>query len=239
MNKEIETRALSAALLAGFPMPNGEVVPSEEPDFRIETETGTLGIELTEVLPPPRNESFSSPVAEEDLHKSVIEIAEKDYRMAGGLPVKVSAFFWDIERARNKKREMADGLVDFVRSNCALANPIFMTDRRNRLPDGFSVVSIDSNPGPWWSGEGVGNTVEGIYQQLAARIAAKNKLLPTYRANLPNSPIWLLLYSCVGVSRGVHMPYGISEWSFPFDFDRVFFFASLSGSVEEIRRATG
>jgi hypothetical protein len=40
---------------------------------------------------------------------------------------------------------------------------------------------------------------------------------------------------CAGVSRGVEMPHGISEWSFPFNFDRVFFFASLTGSVVEIR----
>lgn len=237
LNKDIEIRALLAARRAGFSIPSGEVIPGEEPDFRIETETGTLGIELAEVLPPPRNDSFSSPVAEEDLHQSVIEIAEKNYCIAGGQPVKVSAFFWEVERARNKKHDMADGLVEFVRSNCARANPVFMTDRRDKLPHGFSAVSIDSHPGPWWSGECVGNTLEGIYRQLATRIAAKNKLLPTYRANLPNSSIWLLLYSCSGVSRGVEMPHGISEWSFLFEFDRVFFFASLSGSVAEIRRA--
>jgi hypothetical protein len=218
-------------------MPSGEVIPSEEPDFRIETETGTVGIELTEVLPPPRNESFSSPVAEEDLHKSVVEIAELDYGTAGGLAVKVRTYFWNIERVKNRKWEMAHALAGFVKSHRGEANTVATFTRRDKLPEGFGVISIDSNPGPWWSGEGVENTFEGIYQQLAARIAAKNKLLPTYRANLPNSPIWILLYSCAGVSRGVHMPYGISEWSFPFDFDRVFFFASLSGSVEEIRRA--
>jgi hypothetical protein len=49
--------------------------------------------------------------------------------------------------------------------------------------------------------------------------------------------IWLLLYSRVTVSRSIPVPYGIEEWSFPFEFDRVFWFASLENRVVEIRRA--
>lgn len=33
------------------------------------------------------------------------------------------------------------------------------------------------------------------------------------------------------------MPHGFAEWTFPFEFDRVFFFSSLSGKVEEIRKS--
>jgi len=238
LNKEIESRALLAAHRAGFPLPSGEIIPGEEPDFRIATETGTLGIELTEVLPPPRNESFRSPVAEEDLHKSAVEIAEKDYSMAGGLPLKVRAYFWDIERGRNKKREMAQRLACFVKSHCSEATPVATFTRRDKLPEGFGVISIDSNPGPWWGGESVGNTLEGIYQQLAARIAAKNKLVPTYRKNLPpGTEVWLLLYSTAAVSRSIPVPRGIDEWEFHFDFDRVYWFSCLEGQFVEIRRA--
>jgi hypothetical protein len=33
------------------------------------------------------------------------------------------------------------------------------------------------------------------------------------------------------------MPYGMSGWLFPLEFDRILFYASLGGKVEEIRRA--
>ena len=79
------------------------------------------------------------------------------------------------------------------------------------MPEGFGVISIASGAESWWSGESVENTLSGIQQQLAARIIAKNKLLPTHRKNLPNSPIWLLLYSGVGVSRSIEMPHGIDQ----------------------------
>jgi hypothetical protein len=40
----------------------------------------------------------------------------------------------------------------------------------------------------------------------------------------------------MGVSRGVPMPHGIGDWTFPFGFERVFFYSSLNRTVEEIRR---
>jgi hypothetical protein len=79
--------------------------------------------------------------------------------------------------------------------------------------------------------------VDGIRQQVATTIESKNKLLSRYQANLPDSPIWLLIYSCAEVSRGVPMPRGIGGWTFPFGFERVFFYAGLDQAVEEIRKA--
>jgi len=236
--KQLEARALEAARLAGLVIPCGEVIPGEEPDYRIKGETGAiLGIELTEVMPPPRDKSFSSPVAEEKLHKSVIGLAEQEYyQTPDAVPVQVSVYFWNIERTRSKKQEMAHALVAFVRAHRPEANPV-ATFTRLRIPSGFGTVTIRSTPRPWWSGESSSNTLEGIHGQFAACIAAKNNLLPAYRANLPNTPIWLLLYSCAGVSRGIELWPVMSQWSFAFDFDRVFFLATLNGSVMEIQRA--
>jgi hypothetical protein len=99
------------------------------------------------------------------------------------------------------------------------------------------VISISATTGPWWSGESVNLTLDQIHQQIAKRIEAKNKLLPTYRSNLPNIPIWLLIYSGAGVSRSVPIPHGFAEWTFPFEFERVFIFSSLDNEIEEVRRA--
>jgi hypothetical protein len=237
--KKTEAHVLEAARVAGFIVPSGEVIPGEEPDYRIKNETGTiLGIELTEVMPPPRDKSFSSPVAEMKLHESVIEIAEQEYyQTVDAVPVQVSVYFWRIERTRSKKQEIAHALVDFVRAHCNEANPVAIFTRLRKIPDGFGTVIIRSTPRPWWSGESSSNMLEDIQEQIAASIAGKNKLLATYRANLPNTPIWLLLYSCAGVSRGIEMWPVVDEWSFAFDFDRVFFFATLNGSIVEIQRA--
>jgi hypothetical protein len=236
--KECELRVLAAARSASSFFPSGEIIVGEAPDIRIKGEAGTVGIELTELLPLSRNDSFNSSLAEEGLHNDVVRLAEEDYyRTPGATPVKITVYFRDVERGKNRKREMAQALSAFVTSHREQAKPVVTFVRRDKLPDGFGTISIASGAGAWFSGESVGNTISGIRQQLAARIGAKSSLVPNYRANLPDSPIWLLLYSGAGVPRGVPLVKGINEWSFAFDFDRVLFFSSLDGRVEEIRRA--
>src|SRR5580692_1959575 len=230
--KQIELRAFAAACQSGLPLTNDDVVPGEEPDLRVMTAARIVGVELTELLPLPRNESFSSTLAEESLHENSVRLAERTYYSAeDAIPVTVTVYPWQVERARNKKREMADALASFVRLHSRKADPVVTFERIHGIPDGFGVISICSAPGPWRSGKSVNITLDGIQQQLGDRIEAKNKLLPRYRVNLPNAPIWLLIFSCMEVSRGVPVPHGISEWSFPFDFERVFFFSSLSRCV--------
>jgi hypothetical protein len=204
--------------------------------LHVVTKDGIVGIEVSELLPLPRNESLHSTLAEADRHESSVRLAERIYYAHhDAIPVKVTAYPWGIERA-SKKRDVADSLASFVKLHCHRANPVATFARIDEVPEGFGVISICSTPGSWWSGQSVVITLDGIRRQLRDRIEAKNKLLPIYRSNLSNTPIWLLLYSCWEVVRGVPMPHGIGEWSFPFGFDRVFFFSTLSNSVEEIRR---
>jgi hypothetical protein len=196
-----------------------------------------VGIELSEILPLPRNASFNSPLAEASLQEDSVRLAEQAYYAAqDAMPVQVTVYPWDVERTRNKKREMADALASFVKSHRHEAAPVKLFERIDGIPEGFGVVNICSTPGPWRSGKSTVVTLDGIHHQLRDSIKAKNELLPQYRANLPNAPIWLLLYSCWDVARSVPMPHGIREWSFPTGFDRIFFFASSSVCVEEINR---
>jgi hypothetical protein len=131
---------------------------------------------------------------------------------------------------------MARALASFVRAHCDEATPVKLFERIHGIPEGFGVVNICSDRGPWRSGKSMVVTLDGIHHQLGLRIETKSKRLPEYRANLPNALIWLLLYSCWDVVRSVPMPDGIREWSFPSGFDRVFFFVSSSQCVEEIQR---
>jgi hypothetical protein len=89
----------------------------------------------------------------------------------------------------------------------------------------------------WWSGEGGSYGSSDIQQALTSSIAAKNKLVPTYRKNLPpGAQVWLLLYSTFAISRGMEIPFGIEQCQFNFDFDRVFWFTTLGDNFAEIQR---
>jgi hypothetical protein len=235
--KRIELRAFAAACEAGLPILAEDVTPDEEPDLRVTTATGIVGIELREVLPLPRNASFNSPLAEASLQEESVRLAEETYyRDVAAIPVQVQVYPGTVERTKNRKRQMADELANFVKAHCHEANPVKLFERIDEIPEGFGVVNICATPGPWRSGKSTVVTFEGIYSQLADSIESKEKLLPRYRANLPSVPIWLLLHSCWDVARSVPMPHGIREWSYPFGFDRAFFFSSSSVCVEEIHR---
>jgi hypothetical protein len=237
--KALESRVIHAAQCAGFPLPTGELVEREEPDFEVRSDRGTVGIELSVVLPPPRHASFNSPLAEEDFYEKAIRQAETEYsNIPGALPVTVSAYPWQTARERGKHRKMARELVAFVSAHAHEAKQVALFDRRDQLPEGYGVINIVAEPGRWDAGGSGSFTVDHIYGELTERITAKNALVPAYRRNLPGSQIWLLLYCGAAVSDGIQIPYGIEQWSTPFDFDCVFFFSALSGSVVEIGKAT-
>ncbi|MGD0522741.1 MAG: hypothetical protein ABSA48_15900, partial [Terracidiphilus sp.] len=68
-------------------------------------------------------------------------------------------------------------------------------------------------------------------------ISEKDKLVRTYRKNLPDgAQMWLLLHTGVTVARSMPIPHDIETWDIPFTFDRVFWFTSLERQFAEIRR---
>jgi hypothetical protein len=233
--KEIELYVLREARRAGLPIPADEIC-GEKPDFKFVNEAGVLGLELTELLRPASSNGGIKPVEEEAFHREVIALAEKEYyKVRGSRTVRARVYFANSRAKRKSKRELARALAEFVRANAHRANPTANLSGL-RLPEGFGSMSIAAEPGDWWCGECGGATLSDIRSALAARISAKNKALPRYQANLPNgSPIWLLLYSGVAVSRSMPIPYGIEEWRFSFGFERVFWFASLEGQLVELR----
>jgi hypothetical protein len=242
--KEREMRALAAACKAErnpLPLPAGKWIPGERPDFQIESADGTLGVEVAELMPPPASESFNSPLAEYGQRETTMRTAERIYFSdRDASPVKVSASFWRVERSKNASRQvrvMAEGLAAFVRAHCHEADPVENFSWRSELPPGFGVIQIVAGPGAWGTWGYSGITPDGIKVQLGARIAEKETRLPGYRAKLPDSPLWLLLYSTWDMTRGVPMPHGIADWAFPSGFDRVFFYAAQNDCVEELRRA--
>lgn len=235
--KEIEIRVLAAARKAGAPIPTGEI-PGEEPDFRFHTEIGPLGLEVSELLRPASSNSGIVPAAEEAYHREIVQLAQAQYYCsADANPARVVLYFANARGKRRDKLDVVRSLAEFVRANVHRADPVICLSRI-QLPEGFGSMSIASESGDWWCGESGGVAVSDIREQLAARISSKNDLVQRYRANLPNgAQLCLLLYSTAAVSRSMPIPLGIDEWSFPFDFDRVLWFASLENEVVEIQRA--
>lgn len=237
--KRIETYMLNAAREAGVPIPIGEI-PGERPDYRFQTETGTLGIEVSELLRPASSNDGILPVAEEAYHMEIMAIGQRAYyALPDAQPVHVNVYFEKSRGTKRDKKQMAESLAAFVRANVHRANPA-VTFMDRHAPDGFSAITMiaEHNRSEWWSGESGGTSLSDIRPQLAARISSKCKLVPAYRSNLPTgAQVWLLLYSGVTVARSMPIPYGIQEWAFPFQFDRVFWFASLEGDFVEIQRA--
>jgi len=234
--KATEQRALTAAREAGAPIPKGETA-GEEPDFRFLTPNGALGIEVSEVLRPASTNFGISPVEAESFHQAIMLKAQEKYQVTNTAPTRVNVYFSPARGKRQDKHQMIDALVDAVTRNRNRANPAAVL-KGSELPEGFDHILITAESGEWWSGEGGGITLSEIRTEIADKIAAKNKFVSRYRANLPTgAQVWLLLYSRVTVSRSVPIPFGIEEWRFPFEFDRVFWFASLENKVVDIHRS--
>lgn len=237
--KRIESYMLSAARDAGIPIPTGEE-PGEEPDFRFIMHNPPLGVETSEVLRPASSNYGIVPVEEEAFHRDIIASSQRDYYSdQSARIVHVNVYFTNTRGTKSDKRTMVDALTSFVRANNQKAIPA-VTFMRGETPEGFDAITIiaESRRGDWWSGEGGGYHLSDIRPQVEARICAKNKLVPTYRSNLPpGAQVWLLLYTGVTVARSMMIPHGAEEWAMPFQFDRVFWFTSLDRTFLEIRRA--
>src|SRR5215467_3051672 len=118
--KEIEDWVFNAARAACPLIPAGEYVQREEPDFLITTESGRIGLELTELLRPAKD-GERRPVAEESHHNKVVQKAEQLYRsMPNAKPIKVSVGF--NYGSDYDEKEMAQSLARFVLAHSHLAN---------------------------------------------------------------------------------------------------------------------
>ena len=187
-----------------------------------------LGVEVSEVLRPASTNFGISPcrggiISSGDSAKGSGKVS----KALNAVPTRVSVYFSPARGKKQDKRQLTDALVDAVTRNRNRANPAVVL-KGSELPEGFDHILITAESGEWWSGGGGGITLSEIRTKIAEKIAVKNKLVSRYRANLPTgAQVWLLLYSRVTVSRSVPIPFGIEEWRFPFEFDRVFWFASL------------
>src|SRR5579864_938537 len=218
--KEAERRVLIDARKAGAPIPEGEVA-GEEPDFRFNTAAGALGIEVSEIMRPASSNHGILPAEAEAFHQSIMQKAQQIFQKTSSAPSHVYVYFSNPRGQKQNKQQLINQLVEAVQAHRHRANPAVVL-KGEELPEGFDHILITNGSAEWCCGEGGGIHLSEIYPEIAAKIAAKNPLVPKYRANLRSgAKLWLLLFSRVTVARSVPIPAGIEEWKFAFDFDRV------------------
>jgi hypothetical protein len=213
--------------------PPGELSAFESPDWLIRD--AFLGIEVTDLLPPKRNSLYSGAQLSA-FQAEIVQRARAQYFTECASDADVLVFF---ENEWNRKREAqayAVSLAQFVRRNLPVDRDCVTLQARHAKDwvEGISVIRI-SRTGNKWLAAGAAGIPLLEYTDLAARIAAKNKLLPRYRARLPEWKMWLLMATDIRVLRSVGIPPDITDWRFSFDFEKVLLMP-WDGEVVELAR---
>jgi hypothetical protein len=251
--KENECQILDRARALCPLFPTGNITFSERPDFRIETDTGSVGIEVTQL--------FRLRKEIEAYHRGIVSLAEKKfYELPGALPIFVNAAFLTDEQCKRenpqgwlrlidrktgpKKYKMADSLKDFVGRHVQEGRFGTFTDREtggqphaDTLPTSFEVIHVNNAEIPaWCCGESANMLLDGMQLcgELSARITEKNEKLRDYRMNTVGMPIWLLIYNGLSLSESFWVPPSISDWTFASDFDKVLLFSEEKRRVFEL-----
>ena len=76
--KRSEIRILETARRACSLFPPGDIVPFEEPDLKIMSSAGQIGVEETELVSAKGTSRFL-PVQDENFHREIIRSAEEHY----------------------------------------------------------------------------------------------------------------------------------------------------------------
>jgi hypothetical protein len=212
-------------------IPLGIAKKREAPDFKLVTESGSIGIEVAELLRPAELPKQSPPIEAENFHRQVVEKAQDlYYERNNAVPAAVHVFFTHAT-GRTDRGVLSRKLADVVGQNIHRANPTINLSRAE-LPGELSAISITAESGCWHSGEHGAITLPLILGEIHDLISQKELLLSNYRRNLPDIPIWLLLYT--GAHRGFELPSQVVDLSCPFTFDRVLWYSQLDRKVIEI-----
>lgn len=232
--KRIEIAYLEQARRASSIFPSGPIPPDHEcPDFQFHTPTGTLGIELTLLC---REEAL----AESGRLAKVTPRAQELYcQRPDAPPVHVYPVFHPRDAETLKSSELARSLAEFVYSH-RREDASF---EWNEVPEGFYYIGVHQADDCLneWHWNRTGDTVIAPHDFVANRIAAKDRLLPTYRQRA--SELWLLLVNdgYLGVGELYVTSETLARWTFESNFDKVLLFdrpLGGPGTVTELRRTT-
>jgi hypothetical protein len=232
--KRVESHYMDEARRASSIFPSGELIQHERPDFLLQTDGMTIGIEVTELC-------GQEPRAEAGRLAKVLDKARERYgRLPNAKPVDVIVVFSG--QAQNMSFEaLTKSLSEFVYVRQDNKGPGFT----GNLPSGYRHIGIHARMGEMnesgrWRGVRAFDTAVAPKQLIESRIAEKNLRLPDYR--LSAAEIWLLIVNdqFLGPGEVYARPENLAEWAFVFDFEKVLLFSREpggNGEVIELRRA--
>ena len=88
-------------------IPGEKIQDFEQLDFILETENGTVGIEVTELLPEAGSDSFPNALEEKTFQEEVVRVAQQEYDSA---PDAIPAQVVLSQRSRSYNSSTEDGL---------------------------------------------------------------------------------------------------------------------------------
>ncbi len=237
--KRLERWFIEEARMVCPIIPAGQITESECPDFLIQAESGTLGIEVTQLFQRKAAGAFS-PREVEGFQDKTIRKAEYLYSSSDGIPVDVVVYFKD-EKTRRDPIRMAKSLANFVQRRYGDHEDGIKSYQLPDVPPGIFSIRVarplDGNTNVWQRGHG-GRTLPLSDDLLTDRIKAKNKVVPRYGEKARR--VWLLIVADLfPPSANFSVPNGITEWKFHFDFDKVLLWSRQDRRVFELGRAQG
>ena len=223
--------------------PEGELVPSEHPDFLVITHQERVGIELTEYHVQEPGEGHGSRMrAQERTEDKVLQMASEQHQLKGLPPVAVHVL-WNPHRALGRRRiqEIATVLADLVQEHLPeLGHEAAIRHHHHpawrSLPQEVGSLTVDRrinfSKNSWTSVRG-GFVPTLTPLELQKIVRDKEAKVPSYRQQCRE--VWLLI-----VARGFEpSTFGdlgpeVEGYRFESGFDRVFFLHYFDASVSEL-----
>ena len=249
LNRQTLQKAREWAYLQRFrgkftDFPEGEVVPSEHPDFLIKAQPRWIGIELTEYHVQQPVEGWGSPMrALEGTEDKVLRRASEQYQ-SKGLPPVVVHVLWHPHRAFSRRRiqELAADLANLVQEHLPETGHSVTIHRRRHpawrsLPQEVASLTVvrrkSISKNSWTSVRGafVPTLTPPELQQIVWNKEAK---VLSYRQQCRE--VWLLIVAR-GFEPSTHVDFGseVEVHEFETTFDRVFFLHHADEYVAELR----
>ena len=229
MNKEIERILLNGFSSVYKNFPNGTVEDSESPDFLIETDAETLGIEVKQIFKHPVSHG-SSLQAQEKFRQIILNRSASIYLEQGGVPI--SAYFvFKIDKTIDRKEVMdiSEEVSALLLSKDLQSNEIYLLDYKD-LPASLlkilDSIVLHKRPGldhPNFSLLSSGWESELEPSRVFLEVMDKESKISNYKMKCQK--IWLLLVACDFTNAtSVSLSTEAVNYLYPTSFDKVFFY---------------
>jgi hypothetical protein len=239
--KDIEVHYLERLRAAMPDFPEGQIEPTEEPDFLIHGATSTIGIELTE-LHRDGPVGVKPQQALEAMRHRVVARAQELYVAKGLPPVKVSVFMRDSHDIKKEHvQTLAEALCQLVERNLPAPNSSKKEEydwvNRSHFPEPILEVSVHrldvitktffSVPGATWV-----STLSNTDIQRA--LAPKEPKYPTYRLKCDQA--WLVINADIGpMSTWFEFDASVPLLPLRTQFERVFVLRHFGSRLLELQ----